>query len=79
MRSNPGIEFGESMSTRQVFIIWTHPLFQESIALLMHHPEIELVGETDDHDSASKQIVIENNKGVLDPANPTLPGSQPIE
>jgi DNA-binding NarL/FixJ family response regulator len=44
------------MSTRQVFIIWTHPLFQESIALLLHHPEIELVGETSDYNRAPKLI-----------------------
>lgn len=44
------------MSTRQVFVIWTHPLFRESLALLLHHPQIELVGETNDFESASVNI-----------------------
>jgi DNA-binding NarL/FixJ family response regulator len=44
------------MSTRQVFVIWTHPLFRESLSLLLHHPQIELVGETCDYVTASQEI-----------------------
>lgn len=31
---------------RRVFIVWTNPLFYESVRLLLSHPEIDIVGET---------------------------------
>jgi DNA-binding NarL/FixJ family response regulator len=44
------------MSTRQIFVIWTHPLFRESLALLLNHPQIELVGETCDYETALQDV-----------------------
>jgi DNA-binding NarL/FixJ family response regulator len=41
---------------RRVFIIWTHPLFYESVRLLLSDPEIEIVGETEDLRSAHSAI-----------------------
>jgi len=45
------------MATRRVFVIWTHPLFHESVRLLLSHPGIEWVGATADHAAAREQIV----------------------
>lgn len=44
------------MTSKQVFVIWTHQLFQKSLALLLDHPQIELLGETCDYDSATQDI-----------------------
>ncbi len=44
------------MQTRRVFVIWTHPLFLESIRLLLEQSQIELVGSTSDHEAAHAQI-----------------------
>lgn|SRR5574337_242601 len=45
------------MTSRRVFVIWTHPLFHESVRLLLHHPDVEWVGATSDHAAAREQIV----------------------
>ena len=36
------------MSTQRVFIIWSYPLFHESVRLFLEHPDIKLVGATSD-------------------------------
>ena len=45
------------MAVHRVFVIWTHPLFHESMRLLLKHPDIEWVGATSDHAAARDQIV----------------------
>ena len=45
------------MSTQRVFVIWSHPLFHESVRLLLDHPEIKLVGATSDDKLANKLIL----------------------
>lgn len=32
------------MVTRHVFIVWSHPLFRDTMRLLLKHPSIEIVG-----------------------------------
>ncbi len=44
------------MTTARVFVIWTHPLFHESVRLLLNHPGVEWVGATADHAAAREQI-----------------------
>ncbi|NIS79007.1 MAG: hypothetical protein GTO14_02010 [Anaerolineales bacterium] len=44
------------MAGSRVYIIWTHPLFHESVRLLLRHPQVELVGATSDHSTARNQI-----------------------
>jgi chemotaxis response regulator CheB len=44
------------MATRRVFVIWIHPLFHESVRLLLTHPDIEWLGATSDHSTALTQI-----------------------
>ncbi len=44
------------MALRRVFVIWTHPLFYESVRLLLQHPDIEWVGATADRAVARSQI-----------------------
>lgn len=44
------------MVTQRVFVIWTHPLFRETVCLLLGPPMVELVGTTDDHSAAQAQI-----------------------
>lgn len=44
------------MPERRVFVIWTHPLFLESVRLLLNRDQVELVGATSDHIEAQSQI-----------------------
>ena len=41
---------------RRVFIVWTNPLFLESVRLLLNHPEIEFVGNTSSIQDGMQQI-----------------------
>jgi len=45
------------MATRRVFVIWTHPLFHESVRLLLQHPDVEWAGATSDRVVAQAQIM----------------------
>ena len=44
------------MTIRRVYVIWNHPLFHESVRLLLKHPDIEWVGATTDFAVAREQI-----------------------
>jgi DNA-binding NarL/FixJ family response regulator len=45
------------MAVRRVFIVWSHPIFHESVrALLSHHPKIEVVGSTSEHATAQSEF-----------------------
>lgn len=44
------------MSGRRVFVIWTHPLFHDSVRLLLKQARVEIVGSTSDHAAAQAQI-----------------------
>lgn len=44
------------MPGRRVFVIWTHPLFHDSVRLLLGQSQVEIVGATSDHDAARSQI-----------------------
>jgi hypothetical protein len=44
------------MSTRSVYVIWTHPLFHESVRLLLKHPSIIWLGATKDRSTAREEI-----------------------
>ena len=45
------------MARHRVFVVWTHPLFQEAVHRLLSHPDIDWVGTTSDHAAARDQIV----------------------
>lgn len=45
------------MAIRRVFVIWTYPLFYESVRRLLQHPDIEWVGATSDRAAMQAQIV----------------------
>lgn len=58
---------------RRIYIVWTNPLFFESVRLLLDHPEIEIIGQTasiqdlmkDISDLRPDTIIVEElNKGV---------------
>jgi DNA-binding NarL/FixJ family response regulator len=36
------------MAVRRVFILWTHPLFHETVRVLLNHPEVEWIGSSPD-------------------------------
>lgn len=38
------------MTTKRVFVIWSHPLFHDAVRLLLAHPDIDWVGETSDYE-----------------------------
>lgn len=44
------------MTAKRVFVIWTDPLFQESVSLLLKHPDIIRVGATTDYATAHEEI-----------------------
>jgi len=45
------------MAVRRVFVIWTHPLFHESVRLLLKHPDIIWVGAAADITTAHEEIM----------------------
>ena len=45
------------MSSRSVYVIWTHPLFHESVRLLLNHSDIEFVGANSDYAAAQSEIL----------------------
>lgn len=61
------------MVTRQVYVVWIHPLFYESVRLLLDDPSIQLVGASSDYAIAHKQImklqpdtiIVEEKEGEL--------------
>jgi hypothetical protein len=44
------------MAVQQVFIIWSHPLFHESVRLLLKHPDVEIIGSTANYETARDDI-----------------------
>jgi AmiR/NasT family two-component response regulator len=44
------------MAICRVFVIWTNPLFHESVRLLLAHPGVEWLGETSDYAGAQAHI-----------------------
>ena len=45
------------MAARRVFLIWTHPIFHDSVRLLLRHPDVEWVGATSDYAAAKDEIL----------------------
>ncbi|HET7011369.1 MAG TPA: hypothetical protein VFI11_11375 [Anaerolineales bacterium] len=44
------------MPVRRVYLLWTHPLFFETVHRLLSHQEVELVGDSMDHDAGRQDI-----------------------
>ena len=42
--------------TQRVFIVWANPLFHGTVALLLEHPAVTIVGATSDRTVAREQI-----------------------
>lgn len=67
------------MALKRVFVIWTHPLFYESIRLLLDN-EVEIVGSTSDHAEGNQEIaelnpdvvIIEAQEGMKDLESETI-------
>lgn len=45
------------MPSRSVYVIWTHPIFHESIRLILKHPDIIWVGAAPDSATAHEEIL----------------------
>ncbi len=45
------------MKSRQVFVVWTHPLFYTSLRLILDDPNINLMGAASDYAAAHDQII----------------------
>ena len=45
------------MSIQRIFIIWSNPLFRESVRLLLNHPEIEIIGAAADFANSQDEIL----------------------
>ena len=42
--------------SRRLFMVWTSPIFRDSIQLLLTHPEIEWVGTAPDYETVQDEI-----------------------
>jgi hypothetical protein len=47
---------GYRMARRRIFVIWTHPIFHESVRLLLNHPDVEWIGAATDLITAQPEI-----------------------
>ena len=45
------------MSNKRIFVIWFHPLFHDSVRMLLVHPNIEWIGEATDIVVAEEKIL----------------------
>ena len=45
------------MASHRVFVIWKHPLFHESVRLLLKHPAVTLVGSASNLATAYEEIL----------------------
>ncbi len=53
------------MTIRRVFTIWAHPIFHESVRLLLNRPDIEWTGAASDYAAAKEAILILRPDTVL--------------
>jgi hypothetical protein len=53
------------MPVRRVFVFWTHPIFHDSVRLLLAHPQILWVGATSDYAANYEQILISQPDTIL--------------
>lgn len=44
------------MHKREVFVIWTNPLFHEAVRLILQHPEVCIVGSSSEPEEAKQMI-----------------------
>ena len=44
------------MVIRRIYIVWVHPLFCDTVRLLLTHSSIEIVGLSNDYDNATQEI-----------------------
>jgi len=52
------------LAIRRVYAIWAHPIFHESVRLLLSHPDIEWTGATSDY-AAAKQAILESQPDTV--------------
>jgi DNA-binding NarL/FixJ family response regulator len=45
------------MAIHRVFVLWTNPLFMDSVRQLLRHPEVEIVGESSEYAASRDQIL----------------------
>lgn len=50
--------------SRRLYLIWTNPLFRDSVRLLLDHPEVEWLGTASDIVSARAEI-LENHPDTI--------------
>ena len=44
------------MVIQRIYIVWVHPLFRETVSLLLNHQAIEIIGATNNVESALEEI-----------------------
>ena len=64
------------MVVQRVFVIWTNPLFHDSVRMILNHPDVEWVGSTSDYTTARDKILSLQPSVVIveevEGANPAL-------
>lgn len=45
------------MTGRRLYVVWTHPIFHESVRLLLNHPSVEWVGAASDCEVGLSEIL----------------------
>jgi hypothetical protein len=53
------------MATRRVYVLWVHPIFRESVYLLLKHPEVTWVGANSDYAEAQEEITRQKPDVIL--------------
>lgn len=42
---------------RRLYVVWTNPLFRDSVRVLLDHPEVDLAGTSSDYVAAKEAIM----------------------
>ena len=53
------------MAPRSIYVVWTHPLFHESVRLILKHPGIIWLGATPDIAKAREEIMTLHPNTIL--------------
>ena len=62
--------------TRRVFIVWAHPLFYDTLRLLLDHPQVEVVGAGSAYAEALKEIErLQPDTVILEETEENKPGA----
>ncbi len=66
------------MAVRRVFVIWKHPIFYDSVRMLLKHPDVEWVGATSDCMAACDEMVSIQPDAIMVEENEQHPSEETL-